>query len=93
MKEFLNLLTNTGKMKKLININVESYSGFNSDEYPKYFYLGKNKFEIFEITDRWYQGANITDRPVSNYFKVETSCGQQFILKHDLSSDEWNLCQ
>jgi hypothetical protein len=79
-------------MKKLININVECYSGFKAEEYPKYFYLKNNRFEIFEITDRWHQGAYNTDSPVSNYFKVETNSGQQFILKHDLSNDEWYLC-
>jgi hypothetical protein len=80
-------------MVKLININVECYSGFKADEYPKYFYLDNNRFEIYEIADRWYQGAGNADLPVSNYFKVETNCGQQFIIKHDLTNDEWYLCR
>jgi hypothetical protein len=80
-------------MMKLINIKVEYYSGFKADEYPKYFYWENNRFEIYAIADRWYQGANNPELPVSNYFKVETTCGQQFIIKHDHESDEWYLCQ
>lgn len=80
-------------MIKPVNIQVECYSGFKADEYPKYFYWDNNRFEILEITDRWYQGTNNPEFPVSNYFKVDTTCGQQFIIKHDLASDEWYLCQ
>jgi hypothetical protein len=82
-----------GKMAKLIPINVECYSGFKADEYPKYFYWGNYKFEIFEILDRWYQGTSNPESPVSNYYKVDTSSRQQFIIKHDLESDEWYLCR
>lgn len=80
-------------MIKPVNIQVESYSGFMADEYPKYFFWENNRFEIYEIADRWYQGTNNPVSPVSNYFKVETTCGQQFIIKHDLTNDEWYLCQ
>ena len=80
-------------MIKPINIKVECYSGFKADEYPKYFHWDNNKFEIYEITDRWYQVANNPEFPASNYFKVETTCGQQFIIKHELENDEWYLCQ
>ena len=80
-------------MIKQINIKVDCYSGFKADEYPKYFHWDSNKFEIYEITDRWYQGANNPEYPVSNYFRVQTTCGQQFIIKHDIADDEWYLCQ
>jgi hypothetical protein len=80
-------------MIKQIIIKVDCYSGFKADEYPKYFYWDSIKFEIYEITDRWYQGANNPEYPVSNYFQVQTTCGQQFIIKHDLTGDEWYLCQ
>ena len=80
-------------MIKQVNIKVEGYSGFKADEYPKYFQMENNRFEIYEITDRWYQGSNTSEFPVSNYFKVETTCGQQFIIKHELDNDEWYLCQ
>ena len=79
-------------MIKQANIQVECYSGFRADEYPKYFSWDNNRFEIYEIADRWYQGSNNPEIPVCNYFKVETTCGQEFIIKHDLSSDEWFMC-
>lgn len=80
-------------MIKQINIKVECYSGFRADEYPKFIQMDNNRLEIYEITDRWYQGSNSPEIPVSNYFKVETTCGQQFIIKHELDNDEWYLCQ
>ncbi len=80
-------------MIKQVNIKVECYSGFKADEYPKYFQLENNRFEICEITDRWHQGVHNPEFPISNYFKVETTIGQQFIIKHELESDEWYLCQ
>ena len=78
-------------MINLVHITVECYAGYKADEYPKYFMLDRNRFEICEIMDRWYQAASTPDSPVSNYFKVFTTCGQEFILKHNLENDEWYL--
>ena len=78
-------------MPELIPIKVECHSGYKADEYPKCFNRGNDKFEIIEITDRWYQGDRDPEYPVSNYFKVITACGGQYIIKHDLDSDEWYL--
>jgi hypothetical protein len=78
-------------MIKLIHVNVECHSGFKADEYPKYFYWDNNRFEIYEIKDRWYQSTNNPEYPVSNYFKVETNFGQEFIIKHELECNEWYL--
>lgn len=79
-------------MIKLIPIEVECHSGFKADEYPKCFSRNNNRFEISQITDRWYQGDSNPEYPVSNYFKIETTSGEQFIIKHDLESDKWHLC-
>jgi hypothetical protein len=80
-------------MTKLIPIKVECHSGYKADEYPKCFYRNNDKFEIQEITDRWYQGDRNPEYPVSNYFKVNTTSGRQYIIKHDLESDQWYLCK
>ena len=77
---------------ELIPIEVECHSGYKADEYPKCFYRDDDKFDIQEITDRWYQGERDPEWPVSNYFKVNTVCGKQFIMKHDLENDQWYLC-
>jgi len=80
-------------MKKLIPIKVECHSGFKADEYPKCFYRDNNRIEITEITDRWYQGDANPEWPVSNYFKVITADGNQYIIKHELTEDNWYLYQ
>ena len=77
----------------MIPIKVESYSGYKADEYPKCFYWDNERFEILEITDRWFQGDSDPEWPVSNYFRVETTSGTQYIIKHDLESGEWHLCR
>jgi hypothetical protein len=78
---------------KLIPIKVECHSGFKAEEYPKYFTLNNDRFEIHQVMDRWYQGETNPEYPVSNYFKVETTLFEQYIIKHDLESDRWYLCQ
>ncbi len=80
-------------MIKPVRIKVECYSGLKAELYPKYFHWDNNKFEIYEIADRWYQGNKNPDFPASNYYKVETTLGQEFIIKHELDDDEWYLCQ
>ena len=72
-----------------VAIKVECYSGYKADEYPRCFYLGENKYDITEITDRWYQGDLNPALPASDYFKVETTSGKQYIIKHDLENDLW----
>lgn len=81
------------EMKELIPITVESYSGYKADEHPTCFYLDNDRYEICEITDRWYQGDRDPTVPVSDYFRVETTRGETYILKHDLSADTWYLCR
>jgi hypothetical protein len=76
-----------------VPIEVQCHSGYKADEYPKSFELNDKEFEIVDITDRWYQGANNPEWPVSNYFKVIASDHKQYILKHELEKDKWYLCQ
>jgi hypothetical protein len=78
-------------MTKLISINVECHSGYRADEYPTCFYRDGEKFEITEIIDRWYQADRDPECPVSNYFRVKTTSGGPYIIKHDLDHDEWYL--
>jgi hypothetical protein len=80
-------------MINLIPIETECYSGYKVDEYPKRFYRDNEKFEIEEVTDRWYQGDRNPEFPVSNYFKIITTDRKQFIIKHDLESDRWYMCE
>lgn len=72
-------------------VKVECYSGWKADEYPVCFYLGKEKFEIKEIVDRWYQGDLNPKWPAANYFKVCTISGKLYVLKHETLKDRWYL--
>ena len=74
-----------------IEVNVECYSGYKADEYPKCFYLNNDRYEISEISDRWYQTENRGGLPNSDYFKILTEQGSQYVLRHDLKQDTWFL--
>jgi hypothetical protein len=78
---------------QFIAIEVECYSGYKADEYPKCFIRDNIRFEIRQITDRWYQGESTPEFPASDYFKVETTSGKLYIIKHDLKSYSWYLIQ
>jgi hypothetical protein len=78
-------------MNTLIPVKMECHSGYKADEYPKCFFHEGIKYEIREITDRWYQVDRDPEWSVSNYFKAETTCGKVFIIKHDLDKDLWYL--
>jgi len=76
---------------KQVPIKVECHSGSKSDEYPVSFYWMDIKYEIKEISDRWYQAQATPEAPVANYFKVRTASKRIFILKHELEKDQWYL--
>jgi len=84
-------IINSSEQVKLIPIKVESYSGYKADEHPNCFYLENRRFEITEISDRWYQSDTSTGFPVSDYFKVWTDGNIKCIIKHELESDQWFL--
>ena len=74
-------------------VKVECHAGYRADEYPVNILDGDQKLEIREIVDRWYQGEADPQWPVSNYFKVITTTGKTFLLKHVLQSGKWYLGQ
>jgi hypothetical protein len=78
----------------LIPVKVESHSGYKADEFPKSFYRDDRIYEVEEIADRWYQvESSNKEVPASDYFRIITTLGESFIIKHDLDKDEWFLCQ
>ncbi len=78
---------------ELVAVRVESYSGYKADEYPKSFYWNNTRFEVQEVIDHWYQGDPDPDFPISDYFRISTASGTQYIIKHDIDSDVWYLCR
>jgi len=67
-------------------ITVTCYAGYKADERPTSFTLGETTFAVTEIIDRWY------DRDYS-CFKVVAEDGTQYLLRHDLNEDAWELLQ
>lgn len=67
-----------------MEIIVETYSGYKTDEYPVKFSIGKKQLEIIDIEDRWYG-------PDYSYFKVFADDGKRYILKQNCKDSRWTL--
>ncbi len=72
---------------KWIPVTIKCHAGYKPDEYPKCFYLNNTRYEIVEISDRWYQSENRGGMPNADYFNVFVKQGEHYILKHDLEQD------
>jgi hypothetical protein len=69
---------------KGIKIQVSCYAGHTAHERPISFDLGEKKYGIASILDRWYGPDHL-------YFKVIADDGNEYILRYDESTDEWEL--
>ena len=78
---------------KLTSIRVECYAGAQADETPRRFVWGGQAVEVSEVLDRWYQVESKPEWPRADYFKVRATNDHEYLLKHDLESDEWFLGQ
>jgi hypothetical protein len=76
---------------RLIPIQVESRSEAKADETPRRFTWEDREIEVEEILDRWHQVESIPEWPRADYFKVRGADHREYLLKHDLESDEWSL--
>ena len=76
---------------KLTPIQVECYAGARADETPRRFRWEQQTIEVGEVLDRWYQVESKPEWPRANYFKVRGVDQHDYLLKHDLKSDEWYL--
>ena len=65
-------------------VRVECYSGYKSDERPVRLHLGERVLEVVEIEDRWYS-------PGETYFRVVTTDGDRYVLRHTEAQDVWSL--
>ena len=76
---------------KLVAIQVECYAGAKADETPRRFTVEGHEVQIGEVLDRWYQVESRPEWPRADYFKVHGEDGRDYLLKHDLESDDWWL--
>jgi len=74
---------------RLTPIQVECYAGAKADETPRRFTWNEHTIEVSEVLDRWYQVESRPEWPRADYFKVRAIDGSEYLLKHDLESDEW----
>jgi hypothetical protein len=77
----------------LRSIAVECYCGSKADETPRRFTWNAQTVEVGEVLDRWYQVESQPQWPRADYFKVRAVNGSEYLLKHDLESDQWFLGQ
>jgi hypothetical protein len=65
-------------------IKVECYAGYKGDQYPRRFVLGERPLEVHVVEDQWYS-------PSSQFFRVQASDGNIYVLRHDREKDLWSL--
>jgi hypothetical protein len=78
---------------KLIPIPVECYAGAKAAETPRRFIWQGRTVEVSEVLDRWYQVESKPEWPRADHSKVRTLDDCDFLLKHNLESDEWYMGQ
>jgi hypothetical protein len=67
-----------------MRIQVECYAGHRGEETPRRIRIGASAMVITEIIDRWLA-------PDHRYFKCQTADGAQWIIRHDLLLEQWEL--
>ena len=67
-----------------LQIQVECYAGYQSEETPRSFYFGKHKIHVEEIIDRWLA-------PDHRYFKLRGDDDGIYIIRYDVAKDFWEL--
>jgi hypothetical protein len=67
-----------------MQIQVECQPGHGDEPEPTVFWLGKRRLAVLEVVDRWFA-------PTQRWFKVDADDGQLYVLRHDETSDVWEL--
>jgi hypothetical protein len=80
---------NTGSIdmaenESLFSIRVECYNGYRGEESPRRFFLNQRQVDVVDILDRWIA---IDHR----FFKVKGDDGATYIIRHDVTADQWKL--
>jgi hypothetical protein len=67
-----------------MKLKVECYAGHRGEEEPRVFFLDARRVAVIAVFDRWLS-------PNYRYFKVQADDGGIYILRHDESTDQWDL--
>ena len=65
-------------------LRVECHAGYRADEEPRRFFIGERAVTVEALLDRWLA-------PQHRYFKVRGSDGAIYLLRHDLTEEQWEL--
>jgi hypothetical protein len=71
-------------MNKALELKVQCYAGYQGEETPQRFSIGKRVIEITAILDRWLA-------PAHRYFKVKGDDDGVYILRYDVDADRWEM--
>ncbi len=67
-----------------MNIHVECQAGYQGEEEPRRFYLGKKEVAVTSIQDRWLS-------PDHRYFKIIDDEGGLYVLRHNAITGHWEM--
>jgi hypothetical protein len=67
-----------------LEVFVDAYAAYKATERPRQFVLDEDIFEIEAVESRWRS-------PEAEYFKVRTTTGKHYLLRHDETKDQWTL--
>ena len=76
-----------------IPIEVECYAGARADETPRRFRWKGRLIEVDEVLDRRHRVESRPGWPRADHFKVRGEDLREYLLEHDLESDDWFLGQ
>ena len=65
-------------------VRVDCYAGYRGEETPRRLHLGDRHVDLVEVLDRWLS-------PEYRYFKCRGDDEAVYILRHDVSTDCWEL--
>jgi uncharacterized protein with PIN domain len=76
--------TNEARRSPPLSLSVDCYAGYRGEETPVRFRLDDRPFDVERVEDRWLA-------PDHRYFKVITTGGGRYILRHDVTTGTWEL--
>lgn len=74
-----------------IQTEVQCYSGYKADQSPRRFLLADQWIEVEEVLETWKQAGRESNEPQADHFKVRGNDGHDYLLRHDLDTDEWTI--
>lgn len=69
---------------EILTVEVDCYAGYEGEETPRRFSLGARWIVVEEVLDRWLA-------PDHRYFKLRSTNGHIYIVRHDVKHDRWEL--